>query len=333
MRKFFIIFLVFSLVLPLAYAKGKMSKSRSIKLDYEVAIKDIPPDTAELKIWLPYPPQTPYQKVETVTVSPEVPALFTYDNTYHNKIIYGYFKSPPDSVDIKVSYKIRRYEYSNYLKGLHTKPNLDEDLTKYLISNKLMVVSSDIKKMADDITKGKSTTMEKARAIYDYVFQNVSYDKTIPGWGRGDTKRVCIIKAGNCSDFHSLFVSLARACGIPAKFVMGFSIPKEREGEIKTYHCWAEFYDRQLGWVPVDVSEAWKDKSKKEYYFGNLNEHRIEFSQGRDIVLEPPARSEPLNYFIYPYVEIDGKNFKDVKCLFRFKDRPIEGGEDELDEG
>lgn len=318
MRKYFIIFLVFCLLLPLAYAK--ISKSRSIELDYEVAVKDIPPNTAELKIWLPYPPETPYQKVETVTIFPEEAALLTYDNTYHNKIIFGYFKSPSDSVNIRVAYKVRRYEYSSHFsKRLQAQPNSDEDLIKYLISNKWMVVYPDIKKMAEDITKGKNTTIEKARAIYDYVFENVSYDKTIPGWGEGDTKRVCIIKAGNCTDFHSLFVSLARGCGIPAKFVMGLSIPKEKEGEIKGYHCWAEFYDQQLGWVPVDVSEAWKDKSKREYYFGNLNEDRIEFSQGRDIVLEPLSNSEPLNYFFYPYVEVDRNSFKNVKVLLRFK--------------
>lgn len=304
-----------------------MSKSRSMELDYEVAIKDIPADTTELRIWLPYPPETPYQKVESVSIFPEKATFLTYDHTYHNKIIYGYFKSPSDSVNIRVSYKIRRYEYSSHFsQRLPIQPNSDEDLKKYLISNKLMAVSPDIKKMAEDITKGKNTTIEKARAIYDYVFENVSYDKTIPGWGQGDTKRVCIIKAGNCTDFHSLFVSLARGCGIPAKFVMGLSLPKEKDGEIKGYHCWAEFYDKQLGWIPVDVSEAWKDKTKKGYYFGNLNEDRIEFSQGRDIVLEPPAHSGPINYFIYPYVEIDGKNFKDVKFLFRFKDRSTERG-------
>lgn len=320
MRKFLLISLVFCLFLPLAFAK--IPKSRSIELDYEVLIKDIPSKTTELKIWLPYPPETPFQKVEEVSVFPEETTLLTYDNTYHNKIIYGYFKSPSNSLNLRVSYKVRRYEYSRHFsQRLPTQPDSKEDLSKYLISNRLMIVSPEIKRMAEDITKGKNTTIEKARAIYDYVFENVSYDKTIPGWGQGDTKRVCIIKAGNCTDFHSLFVSLARGCGIPAKFVMGFSIPKEKEGEIQGYHCWAEFYDQELGWVPVDVSDAWKDKSKKEYYFGNLNEDRIEFSQGRDIVLEPPTHSEPLNYFIYPYVEIDGNNFNDVNVLFRFNDR------------
>jgi hypothetical protein len=72
--------------------------------------------------------------------------------------------------------------------------------------------------------------------------------------------------------------------------------------------------------VPVDISEAWKDKSKRQYYFGTLSEDRIEFSEGRDIVLEPSTNGGPLNYFLYPYVEVDGKNFENQDVSFRFKD-------------
>ncbi len=131
---------------------------------------------------------------------------------------------------------------------------------------------------------------------------------------------MCLIKAGNCTDFHSLFISLARASGIPAKFVMGIPLPEKEADEIPGYHCWAEFYDEQLGWVPVDISEAWKDKTQYEYFFGTLSQNRLEFTQGRDIILEPSAKGEPLNYFIYPYVEADGKEFKDYSVKFQFRD-------------
>ena len=169
---------------------------------------------------------------------------------------------------------------------------------------------------------GKKTWAEEARAIYEDVIRRMSYDKTIPGWGRGDTARACLLGKGNCTDFHSLFVSLARASNIPAKFVIGFSIPKQKEGEIDSYHCWAEFYDDNKGWVPVDISEAWKNRERADYYFGNLDEDRIEFTEGRDIILEPPANAGALNYFIYPYAEIEGKPVKNVKTYFRFKEIP-----------
>jgi len=29
-------------------------------------------------------------------------------------------------------------------------------------------------------------------------------------------------------------------------------------------NCWAEFYSHKTGWVPVDISEAWKAKQKED---------------------------------------------------------------------
>jgi transglutaminase-like putative cysteine protease len=42
------------------------------------------------------------------------------------------------------------------------------------------------------------------------------YDKTGTGWGRGDVLYACDAKKGNCTDFHSLFIAMARSQGIPA---------------------------------------------------------------------------------------------------------------------
>ena len=100
--------------------------------------------------------------------------------------------------------------------------------------------------------------------------------------------------------------------------MIGFPIPDAAKGEIGGYHCWAELYDEKRGWIPGDASEA-KNKGLKDAYFGTLPNDRIEFSLGRDVVLDPPQHGEPLNYFIYPYAEVDGKAAGDVKRSFRFK--------------
>ncbi|WP_332910143.1 transglutaminase-like domain-containing protein [Algoriphagus boritolerans] len=62
-------------------------------------------------------------------------------------------------------------------------------------------------------------------------------------FGRGDSNYACDSKTGNCTEFHSFFISLARSVNIPARFAIGASIPSDRnEGGIDGYHCWAEFY-------------------------------------------------------------------------------------------
>ena len=151
----------------------------------------------------------------------------------------------------------------------------------------------------------------------------MKYDKSKPGYGNGDSVWACDSRTGNCTDFHSLFISVARARGVPAKFQIGFPLPAERGmGKIGGYHCWAQFHSASQGWVPVDISEADKAPEKKDYFFGNLNENRIQFTTGRDIVLSPPQKGPPLNYFVYPHVEVDGKTWpKDrIRLSFGYRD-------------
>jgi transglutaminase-like putative cysteine protease len=149
----------------------------------------------------------------------------------------------------------------------------------------------------------------------------MKYDKSGTGWGRGDTLWACDSKRGNCTDFHSLFISMARSQKIPARYEMGFSIPTDKHsGEVPGYHCWSDFYLQGTGWVPVDISEAWKHPEQHDYFFGAHDVHRVQFTMGRDITLSPPQHGLPLNYFVFPYVEVDGKEFSNVATKNSFAD-------------
>jgi transglutaminase-like putative cysteine protease len=147
----------------------------------------------------------------------------------------------------------------------------------------------------------------------------MEYKKEGKGWGRGDAEWACDSRFGNCTDFHSLFISLARSEKIPAKFEIGFPLPPQRgKGEIPGYHCWAWFLPDGKGWVPVDISEANRNPKMRDYYFGNLTENRVTFSTGRDINLLPAQDGPPLNYFIYPYVEVGGRPYPADKVERQF---------------
>src|SRR3990167_7123427 len=131
-------------------------------------------------------------------------------------------------------------------------------------------------------------TLDKARALFSYVVSTMRYDKTGEGWGRGDALFACTARKGNCTDFHALFIGMMRAVGIPARFEIGFPLPADKsEGQIAGYHCWAQFYLEGVGWIPVDASEAWKNPSKRDYFFGAHDQHRVLFTRGRDIRFNP----------------------------------------------
>jgi len=176
-----------------------------------------------------------------------------------------------------------------------------------------------------ELLKGKKLgagEIDSAKVMYDVVDGHMKYSKEGEGWGRGDAVWACESKFGNCTDFHSLFISMARANKIPAKFEMGFSVPtKGTEGPVGGYHCWAWFLADNKGWIPVDISEANRNPEMKDYYFGNLTEDRVQFTTGRDIDLTPKQSAQPLNFFIYPHAEVNDAVWPQAKIDRKFSYR------------
>ena len=196
-----------------------------------------------------------------------------------------------------------------------------ESYEKFLRPNRLVPLDGMIADLSKQHTAGAASPLEKARKVFDYVVSTMAYDKSGEGWGRGDAIYACDVKKGNCTDFHALFIGMMRAAGIPARFEIGFPLPRsEKQGIVPGYHCWAEFHVDGIGWIPVDASEAWKDPARKDYFFGALDEHRVKFTTGRDILLDADQAGEPLNYFIYPYAELDGEPVEAMEKRFLFRD-------------
>ena len=135
---------------------------------------------------------------------------------------------------------------------------------------------------------------------------------------RGDAVHACDARTGNCSDFHAYFIALARSIGIPARFAIGATIPADKnEGAIEGYHCWAEFFADER-WVPVDISEAWKNPKLAGYYFGHNPANRFELTKGRDLVVDPAPASGPINFLVYPLLEMNGEIVK-PETTFTFR--------------
>ncbi len=314
------------LVLPgRAGAPGEFSApSRTFSLTYQVALKDIPAGSQRVRVWIPRPVTDTNQTIVLKKVDGPVRLREVTEPSFGNHILYGELQHPSGAEAFTVEYQVTRKEYSRgNLASLETaarkNANPPANLARFLQPDRLVPIDGRMKELADENTRGKQGTVERAYALYDFVFHTVRYDKSGTGWGRGDSLWVCDAKHGNCTDFHSLFISLARAEGIPARFEIGFPVPGGAEGTIPGYHCWAEFYVGGVGWVPVDISEAWKDPKKHDYFFGTLDANRVQFTIGRDLTLQPKQDGGPLNYFIYPYVEVDGKPFEGIEKKFSYR--------------
>lgn len=98
--------------------------------------------------------------------------------------------------------------------------NTIKDLKPYLkATTHCQVGNSQIKSIVNSLTSGLTTDLAKARAIYNYVRDAVSYSFYY------DTRYGAVgtlnSKAGNCVDQSHLLIAMYRTAGLPARYVHG----------------------------------------------------------------------------------------------------------------
>jgi transglutaminase-like putative cysteine protease len=283
-------------------------RSRSAQFDYRARLGPFPPHARQVEAWIPLPRDDAWQKVTGLAVDTPAPHEIVLQATIGNRLVHLSAPAPlPKSIPVDITFDVTRREEAPDLKrAARAEPEpRDGSFAAWLGPDRLVPISGEIARISDSIGSSAASPYQQARAIYEYVISVMKYDKTGSGWGRGDAIYACDVHRGNCTDFHSLFIALARARGIPARFTIGFPLGPHARGTIDGYHCWAEFYSAGL-WVPIDASEAWRNPGRHDYFFGHLDADRVGFTLGRDLRLMPRQHGAPVNFLIYPYVEVDG---------------------------
>ena len=279
-----------------------------------------------MRIWIPLPQTAPHQQIHDVRITSPVPYHVREDGKSGNRYAYFQVAVAPTGhapFDIQIAFQAQRDEYKVTLPAGDppASASFSPDVARYLLPDRLVPINGMIGELSNEQTAGISDPLQKARKLYEYVIAHMHYDHDGTGWGHGDAIFACTAHHGNCTDFHSLFIGMARAAGIPARFDIGFAIPPgQHEAKLSGYHCWAEFYIQGVGWIPIDAAQAWQNPTKHDYFFGALDENRVRFTRGRDLTLAPAQVGEPVNYIVYPYAELDGKPFTGITQEFSFRD-------------
>jgi hypothetical protein len=317
--------LILVIVLTLSLAAFSQNE-RAFSFHYAFTVKKVPAGQP-VRIWFPLAHSDAYQSVRVVSQDGDLKLRQTEDSESGNAMFFAEdAKAAKSDYHFSVDYDVVRHEHVVLINGklaptAHPEKVPQLKLARFLEPDRLVPTNGVPAQLALEQTRNAATQLDKARAIYDYVFTTMRYDKSGTGWGHGDTLWACDSKRGNCTDFHSVFMSMARSQHIPSRFEIGFPLPADKHmAEIPGYHCWAEFYSEQAGWVPIDISEAWKHQQKRDYFFGAHDVNRVQFTIGRDLTLNPKQAGAPLNYFIYPYVEVEGKEYPNVSIDFSFRD-------------
>lgn len=287
---------------------GVIEGEDAFEFTYRVRLPQL---AGEARLWLPLAQSDAYQSVEVKRISAPSSTRQLEEPKYGNKVLFLTAGPEESGKTIEVVYHVRRVEQSPYPVGTSS-PKRD------LEPEQLVPDDSSLRAIAEKAVEGKASDLLRARALYDHVIDQVRYARYGSGWGQGDALYACREKSGNCTDFHSFFIALARSVELPARFAIGAAIPSERnDGGIDGYHCWAEFC-AEGRWWPVDISEADKNSSLASYYFGHQPANRLELSRGRDLVVDPGPVSGPINFLAFPVLEVEGRPVK-AKTEFLFQ--------------
>lgn len=222
-------------------------------------------------------------------------------------------------------------DYAVDLSTPHHSPRPDRNELEYFLRpTRLVPTDGIVKETALSATKGATSDVEKARALYEWIVGNTFRDPKVRGCGRGDIRSMLETGdlGGKCADLNALYVGLARAVGLPARDVYGIRVAKSQFGYkslgvasekiTKAQHCRAEVYLNDYGWLPVDPADVRKVvleeppgnrplddavvTSARKRLFGSWEMNWIAYNFGHDVALSGSS-GPPIAFFMYPQAE------------------------------
>jgi transglutaminase-like putative cysteine protease len=109
------------------------------------------------------------------------------------------------------------------------------------------------------------------------ISREFTYDRTVTNvYSAVDD--VLALRAGVCQDFAHLFIAVARAMGVPARYVSGY-IHTPGDKTVAASHAWAEAWVSSRGWIGFDATHPVR-----------TTPHHVRLAVGRDYTDAAPTR-------------------------------------------
>ena len=130
-----------------------------------------------------------------------------------------------------------------------------------------VILSEEVKSYLAEIIRDANTDLERLQAI-ERVLSSYTYtrapgklpDKVTDAGGFLDYF-LLESRQGYCTYFATAFVLLARAEGLPARYVQGFCVPMRGSREATVLsgmaHSWPEVYLEDIGWIPFEPTPGY----------------------------------------------------------------------------
>ncbi len=243
------------------------SKNRK-KVDIEIYKKKIPNDFF-------IAPSTSYF-VQPISVEKEYQSEFNYAyraSSYVSELNSAYFiyNSPDPQIQL---FQEQRFELLRSAKNYENTPN---EFIDYYINFPNQQKYKLIKKLADSLSKNKTTTIDKVLSVRDYFLQKNELGEQVfkysdnPGVpGVPDASRLLNFlfesKNGYCAYYAGATVFLLRAMNVPTRIMAGFLTVDRSDNNKGWYwyyadqaHAWVQVYFPEYGWIDFDTTVGNED--------------------------------------------------------------------------
>ena len=242
--------LILLLLLPLAIAQDNYNDVSDLTIQYDSEgeiVLDGSGGFSGLNAFLYlFPRESDRQEIISLTTNPSATqeeSKLTYSwNTY--KPSFDYLLSS------EVKTKNNLYPISSASFPIK---DLPEEYEEYLGAGEIIDITPAIVHEASDIVNGETDLYTATYKLGEWVNQNIEYDlNTLTSEAALKSSWVLENREGVCDEITSLFISLARSVGIPARFVSGVAYSNLNSSFEN--HGWAEVYFPGEGWVPYDIT-------------------------------------------------------------------------------
>ena len=309
---------------------------------------EVPQPAGMTRVWVPVPTvQSDYQRLLGTRWSGNAHLAKQVDDPHSGAaMVYAEF---PESEKAPVLEVVSRFETRDRRLDMSRKTPArlsHAEVKKWTRPTRLLPTDGIVKETAAAIVQGKTSDLDKTRAIYDWILTNTYREPKVRGCGTGDIRGMLVTRnlGGKCADLNGLFVGLLRAAGVPARDVYGLRVGPSAFGYkslgassatvTKSQHCRAEAFLSDYGWVamdPADVAKAAREETSERLpidhaliapvarvLFGGWEGNWLAFNHAHDVHLPHAKNADPLGFLMYPQAEtaegrrdcLDPDNFK-----------------------
>lgn len=319
-----------------ALAEGLFAPTPGAWREFSVVTRiDLPKGQGRSQAWIPLPSVTEEEWIragrndwKTNAASAEV----VKDEKYGAEMLHLVFADGMADPHVELTSTFSaRDRAADLTQKREVKPLTDAERALYLEATELMPTDGIVKETADRITGDRTSDVDKARAIYEWVVENTFREAKVRGCGTGDVASMLHTGnlSGKCADLNALYVALTRAAGVPARDIYGIRVAPSNFGYkslgagssnvTKAQHCRAEVWLDGHGWVatdPADVRkvvleeppgsnplDAPKVAAAREKLFGAWEGNWLGYNVAHDITL--PGSTHKVAFLMYPQAEVE----------------------------